>query len=372
MSLADLRLKTDTGWTILEIRILQPGAPVTRSRVHLLYTGGTIGMERSPRGYVPMARFEELLGEMLSPRRMADMPAWDLAQFEQPIDSANIHPRDWRRIAVHIHDRYRDYDGFVVMHGTDTMAYSAASLSFMLKGLGKPVLVTGSQIPLLEVRNDAQNNLITALLLAARYPVPEVCIYFNGRLLRGNRAVKVAADRFDAFDSPNLPWLGEVGIKIEIHRQRLLGERGSPDFQLPDYKDCPVAVAQVFPGMTADWLERILSPPLDGLVLACYGVGNAPERYPGLLETLKAATGRGVVVVAVSQCREGRVDLSSYAAGSALGEAGVIGALDMTLEAAFAKLHHLLALKLHPDRVRSLMQQDLCGECTPVLPTPAP
>jgi len=232
--------------------------------------------------------------------------------------------------------------------------------------LGKPVLVTGSQIPLQEIRNDAQNNLITALVLADRYPLAEVCLYFNGRLLRGNRSKKIRADAFDAFDSPNYPWLGEVGIRIDIHREQLLADPGPARFELPDYDRHPVAVLKLFPGLCADWLARLLAPPLAGLVLESYGVGNAPDRTPGLLEVLEQACARGLVVLNVSQCLEGRVEPGDYATGAALERVGVSNGLDLTTEAALAKLHHLLALDLRPDEIRAALGRSLCGECTPV------
>jgi len=339
-----------------------------KKRIRLLYTGGTIGMQRSARGYLP-APLDRLLQEMPALSARADMPDHELIEYPDPIDSANAGPADWRRIAADIVRDYERFDGFVVMHGTDTMAHTASALSFMLQGLQKPVLVTGSQIPLQEIRNDAQNNLITALLLADRYPVAEVCLYFNGRLLRGNRARKLKADSFDAFDSPNYPWLGEVGIKIDIHRDRLLGDAGPECFQVPEVDGFrEVALLKLFPGLTADWLDRLLAPPLAGLVLESYGVGNAPDRIPGLLAAIERATTRGLVVLNVSQCLEGWVDPAGYATGSALAGVGACCGFDLTPEAALAKLHHLLALGLSPEAVRTELSRSLCGECTVAAP----
>lgn len=338
---------------------------MARQRIYILYTGGTIGMGRSPSGYAPLPGLSGLVADMLARSSLADTLDYTLDEYPTPLDSANARPRDWLRIARDIAARYAEYDGFIVMHGTDTMAYTASALSFLLQGLAKPVIVTGSQIPLRELRNDAQNNLITALILAAQYPVPEVCLYFNGRLLRGNRATKLKADSLDAFDSPNFPRLGDVGIHISLRRELLL-PAATPHFQLPDAyaDDGRVAVLKLFPGLSAGLLMRLLEPPLQGLVLEAYGVGNAPDQDSDLLAALRAASERGLTTVVVSQCLEGRVDLSSYAAGAALAATGAVSGYDLTTEAALTKLHHLTALGLSPAAIRTALGRSLCGECT--------
>jgi len=332
-------------------------------RIYILYTGGTIGMHRSADGYAPANGLDALLRDGLAPRAGGGLPDFVLDEYPTPIDSADAQPDLWRRIAGDVAARYTEFDGFVVLHGTDTMAYTASALSFMLQGLAKPVIVTGSQIPLSEIRNDAANNLLTALILAADYPVPEVCLYFNGRLLRGNRATKIHATGFDAFDSPNYPWLGKIGVRIEIHRDALLAASAEPDFTLPEYQPGRVAIQRVYPGISPKLLDCVLQPPLAGLVLECYGVGNAPTRDKRLLATLSEACARGVVVVAVSQCAAGGVELGSYAAGAALGAIGVVPGADLTSEAAYTKLHHLLALNRSTDEIRATMPRPLCGEC---------
>src|SRR5436190_1176609 len=189
-----------------------------KKRVYIAYTGGTIGMRRTRAGYRPQPGYlQRQLGSMAELRNPS-MPAFTVHEYEPLLDSSNMTPREWVKIARDIARNYRRFDGFVVLHGTDTMAYTASALPFMLHGLGKPVLITGSQIPLCEVRNDARENLITSLLIAANYDIPEVCLYFGGKLLRGCRAVKVSASGFAAFDSPNVPPLGTVGVEIEINR----------------------------------------------------------------------------------------------------------------------------------------------------------
>ena len=332
-------------------------------QVGVIYARGTVGMGRTAAGYAPLPDFGATLAALLG--SVADaLPRYTLHAYPDPIDSSNAAPQDWQRIGRDIAARYDDYDGFVVLHGTDTMAYTAAALSFMLQGLRKPVIVTGSQIPLGEARSDALQNLVTALHLAAADGINEVALYFNQRLLRGNRATKVSASRMQAFDSPNYPWLAEAGIGIRFNESALLPRAAQERFELPVYTAGRILPFRFAPGVPLAALQALLGLKPQALILQCYGAGNAPDNDPALFALLARAHESGVVSVACSQSLHGEVALDAYAAGSGLARAGVAGARDMTFEAAFAKLHHLFALGLEPDAVRMEVARNLCGELT--------
>lgn len=338
-----------------------------RKRVYIAYTGGTIGMARRDDGsYAPAPGYLERLMAELPELRDPRAPEYRIAEYPVLRDSATMTPRDWTAIAEDIAAHYAAFDGFVVLHGTDTMAYTASALSFMLRGLGKPVLLTGAQIPLCEVRSDGRENLITALLIAAHEAIPEVCLSFGSRLLRGCRAVKVNAGGLEAFDSPNFPALAQIGIGIEVDR-RLVRPPPSPDTPLgvqPISPDVRVGALRLFPGIAAEMVAAVLRP-LQGLVLETYGAGNGPADDAALVGALAEAGARGVVIVSCTQCLRGRVDPSAYATGAALARAGVVGGHDLTAEAALTKLAYLLSAGHGPAEVRALMGHDLRGELTP-------
>ncbi len=336
-----------------------------RKRLYIAYTGGTIGMCRTADGYAPAPGY--LANQMAEMPELRDprMPAYDINEYSPLLDSSNMTPADWIRIGQDIVMHYDAYDGFIVLHGTDTMAYTASALPFLLRGLRKPVIITGSQIPLCEVRNDARANLITSMAIAAEQAVPEVCLYFGNKLLRGCRSVKVDADGLDAFDSPNYPPLGLVGVNIAIDWSHVAPPPAVAGLTLVVPRvAATVGAFRIFPGLSPALLRNVLQPPLHGLVLETYGVGNAPDRDQAFLGEIWAASQRGVVIVNCTQCLRGSVRQGEYAGGAALARAGVISGHDMTAEAALCKLFTLFSAGLGPDEVKVQMGHNLCGEVT--------
>ncbi|AMG31378.1 L-asparaginase 1 [Grimontia hollisae] len=333
-----------------------------RKHIYIAYTGGTIGMLKSEQGYIPVSGFmQEQLKQMPEFHR-PEMPEFTIHEYSPLIDSSDMTPADWQRIADDIRDNYDNYDGFVILHGTDTMAYTASALSFMLENLDKPVIVTGSQIPLAELRSDGQANLLNALHIAANYPINEVTLFFNNQLLRGNRSTKSHADGFNAFTSPNLPPLLEAGINIQLHGAEI-DKKPEGKFKVHTITEQPVAIIMMYPGISPEVIRNALKQPVNAMILLTFGVGNAPQNQE-LLGLLREATSRGVVVLNLTQCLAGKVNMGGYATGCALAEAGVLSGYDMTPEAALAKLHFLLSQDLPMDALRTQLQQDLRGELT--------
>ena len=319
-------------------------------------------MTRGRHGYEPapgqLARHLAEMRELTS----SELPQVELVERPPLLDSANMGPADWERIAGAIADRHDDVDGFVVLHGTDTMAYTASALSFLLEGLAKPVILTGSQIPLVEPRNDARENLVTSLLLAARDDLAEVAIYLSGVLLRGNRSTKVSSSGFDAFASPNFPPLGRVGVNVDVDTRLLRPVERGP-LRVRRLRDVDVIALRLFPGIRAETLRNLLSGGVRGVVLETYGAGNAPDDDV-LHRALAEASERGTVIVNCTQCLRGGVAMDSYATGSKLAAAGVVGGGDMTVEAALTKLVWLLSMHDDPERVRTAMVRNVRGELT--------
>lgn len=294
----------------------------------------------------------------------------DVHQFAPPIDSSDMTPQLWAHLVKIITDGYDRYDGFVILHGTDTMAYTASALSFMLENLTKPVILTGSQLPIGQLRTDGKENLITSIEIASakhddgRPIVPEVCIYFSGKLLRGNRSTKINADGFNAFDSFNYPHLADAGVNIVYHEEYIM----KPDYDKPMTPhfvlDPNVVVFTLFPGIQDNIVRHVLdAPELRAIVMRSYGSGNAPQR-PWLMKMLSEASNRGVNIINISQCAEGTVEMARYDTGYQLKNAGVISGYDSTVESAVTKLMHLQGHYADSKLVRMKMNENLRGEIT--------
>lgn len=343
------------------------------NKVLLIYTGGTIGMNQNPRtGALEPFDFEHLLSKVPELNQFA--VCIETFQFIPPIDSSDMSPALWTDLVHLIADKYRLYDGFVILHGTDTMAYTASALSYMLENLTKPVILTGSQLPIGQLRTDGKENLITSIEIASmkhadgRAMVPEVCVYFNGRLLRGNRTTKQSADEFNAFESFNYPHLADAGVNITIHDDRILKPTDTqpmtPHFRL----DTNVIVFTLFPGIREDLVRHIIATPnLRSIVMRTFGSGNAPQKS-WLLNALREGTAHGKTIINISQCMAGTVEMNRYDAGYKLKEAGIISGYDSTVEGAVTKLMYLQG-RYHDDNlVRQYMQQSIRGEFS--IPTP--
>jgi len=339
-------------------------------RILLIYTGGTLGMVR-----------DEQSGTLISfalddvEHRLPELKALGYQLYAitpiQPIDSSEVEPRHWQSIAQSVSEHYNDYDGFVVLHGTDTMAYTASALSYMLCGLAKPVILTGSQLPLGFPRTDARENLTTAIELAGATDahgnprIPEVCIYFDYRLFRGNRASKFDSDKFQAFQSPNYPALAEVGTAIRF-QDRFIRPIDGPAFKLRTGIDSGVAGIRLFPGMS----KSVLIPLLESadnrvLLMETFGMGNAPT-HSWLLDALRQYIKSGRTVVSVTQCRGGYVDMGRYHSSTALREMGVVSGRDMTFEAAITKIMWLLGNDFRGFELEKSISNDLKGELTDI------
>ncbi|MBE6634815.1 MAG: asparaginase [Ruminococcaceae bacterium] len=333
-----------------------------KKKICLIHTGGTIGMTRSEDGYIPSPGYLRGLLDGIADLYVDGMPSFDLYELSPLLDSSNMAVNEWNMIGGRIAELYSEYDGFVILHGTDTMAYTASSLSFMLENLDKPVILTGSQIPLCEIRSDGRDNLITSIMIAAEGVVREVCLYFGGKLLRGNRATKMSADGLLAFASPNMHPLAEAGINIRYNQP--IPIRRSGKFSFHPFSEVPIGVLKVFPGINFSLFDVVMTEKLRGVVLETFGAGNIPGEGNSLLPIIKAAFAAGAVITVCSQCPQGTVSLGAYAASSELVRAGAVSGFDMTTEAAVAKLYYLFSLGYDKEQIKRMMETDLRGELT--------
>ena len=332
-------------------------------KVCIIYTGGTIGMIRTPKGYAPQKGFLEK--NLLADESFKDpsLPEWDMVELSPLLDSSNMTVREWNIIAEEIEKRYDDYCGFVVLHGTDTMAYTASALSFMLENLSKPVILTGSQIPFCEIRSDARDNLIASLMIAADGRACEVCLYFGGRLLRGNRATKYSSDGFGAFKSPNCLYIAEAGIEIK-YSDALIRKPSGDKFFVTKLRQIPIGVIKIFPGIQFELFENIMTEKLCGVVIETFGAGNVPGGEDALLPIIRRAVEGGTIITVCTQCPSGRVTLGAYETSSMLKDAGAVCGYDLTTEAAVAKLYYLFSRGYDNDKIKALMATNLRGELT--------
>ncbi|XP_024882145.1 uncharacterized protein LOC112461216 [Temnothorax curvispinosus] len=356
-------------------------------RVLVLYTGGTIGMMRNEQGaLVPITnafvknlrKYPQLhdreyaekrfgaMGPLVLPVTATDnrRVVYSVFEYSELCDSSNMTMDEWIRIANDIKESYERFDGFVVLHGTDTLSYTASALSFMLEALGKIVILTGSQVPIFDTRSDGLDNFLASLVIAANYNIPEVCVFFGTNLLRGNRTSKASATSFEAFQSPNFLPLATANIKIEVDYRSIFRPCTMEKFYVHASLNRNVGLLRLFPSITSDLVKVFLQPPMEGVILQSYGTGNIPTNRDDIIEEFRAATRRGVIIVNITQCASGCVS-DAYEAGKLLQKAGVISGFDMTPEAALTKLAYVLSKNnWDTETKRQMMQTNLRGELT--------
>ncbi|WP_339867302.1 asparaginase [Pseudohongiella nitratireducens] len=337
-------------------------------RLLILYTGGTIGMQHTEKGLAPAPDLAANISVLIGPGRTlaSDPPQFSVQTVDPLIDSSDMRPGNWIELAGRIESVYDQYDGFVVLHGTDTLAYTSSALSFFIQKRGKPVIVTGAQLPFGYPRSDARSNLISAVEVAATLPehLAQVCVVFGSRILRGNRATKISARAYDAFASPRVGELGRIGIDIEFQ-----GQQGTP-LPLPVNAralsvpaDDAVVLLRLYPGISANILRLICQDTnLQALIIEAYGSGNGPVSDPAFTAAIREAIAKGIVVLVVSQPLDGVVHFDRYAAAHEFAGAGAVSGLDITPEAAVTKLYYLIAAGYDSREIKDILSVSLAGE----------
>jgi len=355
---------------MVELSTIQEFNLVDAPKAHLLviYTGGTLGMDYDANGSLVPCPFDQVIARV--PVIQELNVNLSVTSFQEPLDSSNVHVQHWQAMATTIYEAYDRFDGFIVLHGTDTMAYSASALSFMLEGLNKPVIFTGAQLPIASPRSDGQDNFITSLEIASdrlngKPIVTEVCVFFNHLLLRGNRSKKVESQHFDAFESENYPILAEAGISIDYHEQALKPFQNSI-LELNLEMDDRVSIIKLYPGLNEKLTESILkSEYVKGVVLESYGSGNVPNHL-SFINLLKEATEAGKIIVNISQCNGGRVTHGKYETSAGLDDAGILSGKDMTTEAAITKMMYALKRYKKDREVKKCLITSIRGEMSEI------
>ncbi|KAG9394088.1 Asparaginase/glutaminase [Carpediemonas membranifera] len=331
-----------------------------KPKVYVIYTGGTIGMKKTSKGYEPAAGYLSSVVKALPNFHTDDMPDFTIVEYNPLLDSSNMSPADWLKVANDVYAHYNEYDGFVVIHGTDTMAYTASALSFLLQNTNKMIVVTGSQIPLVESVNDGVFNLAGAIKLAGTLSIPEVCVYFDHKLFRGNRVSKLSAWSLNGFDSGDFPPLATYGVTVAVESDHVLPKTKSP-LTRPTAPSDDVVMLHLYPGITGATV-RAMTKGAKGLVMLAFGTGNGPDANTDFLAALKEAHDAGCVIVDVTQCHQGIVNMGEYATGNAFLAVGAVSGYDLTPEAAYTKLSWLIGRGMSQKDIEWWMANDIRGE----------